>query len=262
MDISLIYNILKYTAQGTVIYLLFRYLAKTNLKDYETLLITCIILLSCALLENLFAKRTPPVENKLQSIADESCGTCSTEPFEGSEEEAQEETQEETQEEAQEDTQEETQEEAQEETQEVPKQKKCLVWEGEEGVESDNKLRAKEGEIYDHVIRDAAKQRRGTRYEKGVIADEYKYTDYGLVPVADGYKSRDYEYGYSFMPPEKWYPQPPRPPVCVSEKRCPVCPVSTTGAPVDMKEFNSSRRVTPPSLMDVDYVEEKFNSGR
>lgn len=97
---------------------------------------------------------------------------------------------------------------------------------------------------------------------QGELDDELPYSDYNHLPVASGYKSHDYEYGYSFMPPEKWYPQPPRPPVCVTEKRCPVCPTYTNGAPIDVKEFHSSRRVTPPDMINTEYIGDKLNAGR
>lgn len=100
------------------------------------------------------------------------------------------------------------------------------------------------------------------RVIKGELDDEIPYSDYNHLPIASGYKSHDYEYGYSFIPPEKWYPQPPRPPICVSEKRAPVCPVYTNGAPVDVKEFHSTRRITPPDIINADYVNDKLNGGR
>jgi hypothetical protein len=96
----------------------------------------------------------------------------------------------------------------------------------------------------------------------GPLDNELQYSDYNLLPIAAGYKSHAYEYGYSFLPPEKWYPQPPRPPICVTEKRAAVCPVYTDGAPVDVKEFYSSNRITPPDLINTDYVNEKLNAGR
>lgn len=100
------------------------------------------------------------------------------------------------------------------------------------------------------------------RCKDDIIDNEMEYSDYNHLPIAEGYKSKDYEYGYSFLPPEKWYPQPPNPPVCVSEKKCPVCPVYTTGAPVDVKEWKSSTRVTPPDNYNVKYIKDKLNSGR
>jgi hypothetical protein len=97
---------------------------------------------------------------------------------------------------------------------------------------------------------------------EGTIDDELPYSDYNHLPIASGYKSHDYEYGYSFLPPEKWYPQPPRAPVCVTSSREKVCPTYAAGTPVDVKEWHSSRRVTPPDLINTDYIGEKLNSGR
>lgn len=100
-----------------------------------------------------------------------------------------------------------------------------------------------------------------TRESDGVIVNETAYTDYNILPVTPE-DSKLYEYGYSFLPPEKWYPVPPNPPICVTEKKCPVCPVTTTGTPVDMKEWNDSRRITPGDVINIDYAKDKLNSGR
>lgn len=102
----------------------------------------------------------------------------------------------------------------------------------------------------------------GSRDKNGTLNNELPYTDYNHLPMADSYKPSDFEYGDSFLPPEKWYPQPPFPPLCVSEKRCQVCPVFTTGTPVDVKEWNSSRRIMPPDNINIDYIKDKLNSGR
>jgi hypothetical protein len=100
-----------------------------------------------------------------------------------------------------------------------------------------------------------------TRASDGVMTNETAYTDYNILPVTPE-NSRLYEYGYSFLPPEKWYPVPPNPPICVTEKKCPVCPVTTIGTPVDMKEWNDSRRITPGDVINIDYAKDKLNSGR
>lgn len=100
-----------------------------------------------------------------------------------------------------------------------------------------------------------------TRATDGVMQTEVQYTDYNILPVTPE-DSKLYEYGYSFLPPEKWYPVPPHPPVCVSEKKCAVCPVTTTGSPTDMKEWDASRRITPGDVINIDYARDKLNSGR
>lgn len=102
----------------------------------------------------------------------------------------------------------------------------------------------------------------GSRTDNDLIKSDMPYTDYHHLPLGDYYKPTDFEYGYSFLPPEKWYPEPPFPPVCVSEKRCPVCPAYTTGTPVDVKEWMASSRITPPDRINTEYVKEKLNAGR
>lgn len=91
---------------------------------------------------------------------------------------------------------------------------------------------------------------------------EIPYSDYNHLPVASGYKSHDYEVGYSYLPPEKWFNQPPRSPICVTSARCPVMPTYTDSTTADLKEFHSASRITPPDLISTDYINDKLNSGR
>ncbi|QKF94014.1 hypothetical protein QKU48_gp0556 [Fadolivirus algeromassiliense] len=110
-----------------------------------------------------------------------------------------------------------------------------------------------------------SERRRGVEVNRrieGELDDEIPYTDYNHLPVASGYKSHEYEYGYSFLPPEKWYPTSPRAPVCITDHRAPVMPIYTQGAPADVKEFHSARRVMPPDQINTDYIRDKLNSGR
>ena len=102
-----------------------------------------------------------------------------------------------------------------------------------------------------------------TRAEVGVMKsdNEMQYNDYFIMPIT-AEDEGSFEEGYSILPPSKWYPVPPHPPVCVTEKKCPVCPVMTSGAPVDLKEWNDSRRITPGDVINIDYAKDKMNSGR
>lgn len=100
-----------------------------------------------------------------------------------------------------------------------------------------------------------------TRSGADVMPSEVQYTDYNILPVTPE-DSKLYEYGYSYLPPEKWFPVPPHPPICVTEKRSQINPILSTGTPVDMKEWNDSRRITPGDMINVDYVKDKLNSGR
>jgi hypothetical protein len=104
-------------------------------------------------------------------------------------------------------------------------------------------------------------EREGDRYNDGVIDTENEYSDYNMLPMSDD-NTGNFEYGYSFMPPEKWYPQPPHPPICVSNTKTNVMPIYTTGTPIDVKEWNESRRIMPPDNINTKYIKQKLNSGK
>jgi len=110
-----------------------------------------------------------------------------------------------------------------------------------------------------------SEKRKGLDVHKRIEGDldsELPYGNFNMLPVAEGYKRHDYEYGYSFLPPEKWAPLWARPPVCTISKRENVCPMFTQGAPADVKEFYSSSRITGPDQISTDYINDKLNSGR
>ena len=105
-------------------------------------------------------------------------------------------------------------------------------------------------------------ERDGSRATDGVQTSDLQYDeDYNHFPIADGHDSLEYEYGYSFMPPSKWYSVPPRPPLCVAEKVCPVCPMNTNGSYLDMKEWNDSIRVSQPDNINTKFIK-KLNAGK
>lgn len=102
----------------------------------------------------------------------------------------------------------------------------------------------------------------GSRAEDGMIKDDTKYNVISYNTVPPNVNQGSFEYGYSFMPPSNWYPTPPFPPVCVAEKKANVCPTYTSGTNIELKEWDSARRITPPDEINVKYVEEVLNSGR
>ena len=101
----------------------------------------------------------------------------------------------------------------------------------------------------------------GSRAINDVFGNEsqFSYVDFNSLPTS--YNQGSFESGYSFLPPSAWYPVPPHPPVCVAEKKCPVCPVLSDGT-VGLKEWDQSRRITQPDEINVNVVQEKLNSGR
>jgi hypothetical protein len=101
----------------------------------------------------------------------------------------------------------------------------------------------------------------GSRQKDDVMSDEVKYYDLNSLPI-EGINSGSFEAGYSFLPPDRWFPVPAHPPICVCEKRCPVMPSPTSGLPVDLKDWNQTRRITQPDNINTSYIKEKLNSGR
>lgn len=94
-----------------------------------------------------------------------------------------------------------------------------------------------------------------------VISDElvYNYVDFNQIPYDDS--KSNFEYGYSFIPPTNWFPVPTHPPVCVTTRRHNVCAIPTSGTDLNLKEWNSSRRISQPDNINVKYIKEKLNSG-
>lgn len=117
-------------------------------------------------------------------------------------------------------------------------------------------------QLYKNVPNATDKEANSSRDKDGVVTTHLPYTDFHHLPLGDDYKPSDFEYGFSFLPPEKWYPTPPFPPVCVSEKRCPVCPAFTTGTPTDLKEWHSSSKILPPDGINTKFIEDTLNAGR
>lgn len=101
-----------------------------------------------------------------------------------------------------------------------------------------------------------------------IVTDETIYSQYGgyidanKIYVPPGYKTKIEDIGYSYLPPSQWFPIPNPPPVCVvAGQRCKVSPSLTTGYPVNLKEWHSSRRITQPDNINVQYIEDVLNSG-
>jgi hypothetical protein len=77
----------------------------------------------------------------------------------------------------------------------------------------------------------------GPQQESNVV--KYNYHDHNIMPV--NVNPNAYETGYSYLPPSQWFKTSPHPPVCISEKRCAVWPMLTSGSNADLKEWNPCR---------------------
>jgi hypothetical protein len=65
-------------------------------------------------------------------------------------------------------------------------------------------------------------------------------------------------YGYTYLPPENWFRAYERPPVCVTDQRCPVCPSGYNGT-ADLMQFDTSNNVVNASGIDLRYIKKVLN---
>lgn len=67
-----------------------------------------------------------------------------------------------------------------------------------------------------------------------------------------------FEHGYTYLHTDKWQLPEKRPPVCVTQKKCPICPSITSGYPLNLKEWNSSRNVMKDNI-SLEYTKDILN---
>jgi hypothetical protein len=230
---TLMFKILKYLAIGMAIYLVFRFVPNVQLESGDILLISMVSIFAVLLLETLCSSY-----DVSEGMSDMCKSTCSVK--EGMADMAT-----------------------------APVLVTAPIAELPKPIIPEVKMTEEEAKakIYDYQailkrLDEQGVQQNGSRVSDGTLNDERAYSSFHQLPMPDNYDKDAFEYGDSFLPPEKWYPQPPIPPVCVSEKQANVCPMLTTGAPSDVKEWNSSRRITGPDNINVKYVKDKLNSGR
>ena len=280
---GLLYKALRYLAQAIAIYLIFRYVPRQPMHQLDIILITVIITLVYILLENLLILNNPPVD----APTPQSCSSvCSLQKkTEGMDNLALKEEQINN-----------LIKKEQELRQIMESNSKNLLNDALDsknrkiGINNINPLATFEllyrkkqdaGESSNESISESSDyssedypptyyqipksdniERVGSRANDGVITNDMPYDDFNHLPVSAKYKTQPADFGYSFLPPENWYPQPPNPPICVSEKQCPVCPIYTSGTNLDVKEWHESDRITPPDNINTKFVKEKLNAGR
>lgn len=106
---------------------------------------------------------------------------------------------------------------------------------------------------------------------ENVMTDENVYDAYGgfidanSIHVPLNYEYTQDDYGYNYLPPSNWLniPKlgPPRVPMCVSSgKRCATQPSLTSGYPINLKEWNESRKVMGSDGIDIEYIQNHLNT--
>jgi len=78
--------------------------------------------------------------------------------------------------------------------------------------------------------------------------EDYSFTNQLLKPLGQNGNglTNAWDHDYILLNTDKWGPALNPPPVCKTEKKCPVCPNLTTGYPLMLRDFDSTRRITPP----------------
>jgi len=94
------------------------------------------------------------------------------------------------------------------------------------------------------------------------LGSELKYGDYNYIaPLNSGMTNSD----YTFVSPNNWYPIPPHPPVCVTNKQCVTSPIIISDGQdwmnwATLEDFDKSRRFTGNMGINIDYVKNVLNN--
>ena len=92
--------------------------------------------------------------------------------------------------------------------------------------------------------------------------NELKYGDFNYIaPLNKGMINP----AYTFVSPTNWYPIPPHPPVCVTNKRCTTSPIIMGDGKdymnfASLEDFDASRRFTGDMGINIDYIKNVLNN--
>jgi hypothetical protein len=92
--------------------------------------------------------------------------------------------------------------------------------------------------------------------------NELKYGDFNYIaPLNKGMINPE----YTFVSPTNWYPIPPHPPVCVTNKSCTTCPIIMGDGKdymqfASLEDFDKSRRFTGDMGINIDYIKNILNN--
>jgi len=94
------------------------------------------------------------------------------------------------------------------------------------------------------------------------MENELKYSNYNYIgPLNKGMANKE----YTFISPTNWYPIPPVPPVCVTNKSCTTCPVMISNGNdymqwASLEDFDKARRFTGDMNINTDYIKNVLNN--
>lgn len=92
--------------------------------------------------------------------------------------------------------------------------------------------------------------------------NESRYTEFPTEmtkPLGsyDDTMTNKWNHGYTYLSTDKWSVPMVRPPVCINTTPCNVCPSNTSGYPVNLMDFDSSRKISQ-TKMNKQYIKDKF----
>ena len=278
MNQELTYKLSKHLTQGLVIFLFLKFVPRYPMSNLEIFLITIVIILSYAILENLYymifkpseCEKTCSLKEGMNSVGQISAQQSSKIQYSQLQPSQLQPSQlQQLQQPSQ------LQPSQLQPSQLQPSQLQQLQPSQQESVYSSiqselNTIKIKginknsDGSYTIIPINNPQTQSIGSRQNNGVMnaSDEMSlnYIDFNTLPNSP---STDiFSPGHSYLPPINWYPTPAHPPVCVTEKQCPVCPVYTEGTNIDLLNWDNSRRISPPDNINTQFIESKLNSGR
>lgn len=73
----------------------------------------------------------------------------------------------------------------------------------------------------------------------------------------DDTMTNKWNHGYTYLSTDKWSVPMVRPPVCINTTPCNVCPSNTSGYPVNLMDFDNSRKISS-TKMNKQYIKDKF----
>jgi hypothetical protein len=73
----------------------------------------------------------------------------------------------------------------------------------------------------------------------------------------DDTMTNKWNHGYTYLSTDKWSVPMVRPPVCINTTPCNVCPSNTSGYPVNLMDFDHSRKISSTKL-NKQYIKDKF----
>jgi len=107
------------------------------------------------------------------------------------------------------------------------------------------------------ILRDNINRRRAAIANRW--QDEMKYTQ--ITPENTVPLGQNVDKGYTMLDPIQWFRAWERPPVCQTDKQCPVCPVAPEGTEEYM-QFDSRDNISGPENINLSYVRNILNKER